>query len=322
MSESEGGRELAYFAGVDVGGTKIAIGIGDESGKILREDRLITADIIDDGGRALDAIAKKIAELCQQSGIELKNLSSIGVGSPGPLNGGKLLKTANLPQWEGLDLEAGLMSRCGVPAFVENDATAAAMGEWLYGAGKGLTHMLFVTVSTGIGAGIVVNGQRDGGIQGNAGEFGHIVMKPDGFLCRCGKHGCLETLASGTAIARVAKEQAQNSPYLRNIKDVDAAAVFDGYAEQDAICQDVLEQASHYLGLGLSYLVNLFNPQMIILGGGVIANHHEWLKSITANTKKYSMDAMYQAVTIAPAQLGANSGLQGALAAGVMGQTR
>jgi glucokinase len=106
------------------------------------------------------------------------------------------------------------------------------------------------------------------------------------------------------------------------LKNVDAASVFAGAAQNDEICQSVLDNASHYLGLGLAYLVNLFNPQMIVLGGGVIANHHEWLDSIRANTKKFSMDAMYGAVTIAPATLGTNSGLQGALAAGVMGQTR
>ncbi|AUW94096.1 ROK family protein [Sulfobacillus sp. hq2] len=313
---------MDYFAGVDIGGTKIAVGIGDASGRILLESQLVTADL-PGGGEALDAITAEIDALCQRLGIERAQLRAIGVGSPGPLNGGKLFKTANLPaEWEGLDIEGGLRLRSGILTVVENDATAAAMGEWLYGAGKGLKHMVYVTISTGIGAGMVVNGMRDAGVQGNAGEFGHIVMKPDGPLCRCGKHGCLETLASGTAIARMAAERLADSPFLQQSQTIDAALVFSGANAQDATCQSILDTASFYLGLGLSYLVNLYNPEMIVLGGGVMANHHEWIQSIHDNTQRFSMDAMFPAVRIVPAQLGTASGMQGALAAAVMGQTR
>ncbi len=312
---------MDYFAGVDIGGTKIAVGIGDASGSIIVESQLVTAEIAE-GGQALDAITDQINQLCQKIGITRQQLRAIGVGSPGPLDGGKLLKTANLPeQWDGLDIEGGLELRSGVLTVVENDATAAAMGEWLYGAGKGLRHMVYVTVSTGIGAGMVVNGMRDAGIQGNAGEFGHLVMKTDGPLCRCGKHGCLETLSSGTAIARMATERVADSPFLQAASALDSASVFAGAYANDPTCQSILESAAFYLGLGLSYLVNLYNPQMIVLGGGVMAHHHEWIAAIRENTKRFSMDAMYPAVQIVPAQLGTASGVQGALAAAVMGQT-
>ncbi|SMC01864.1 glucokinase [Sulfobacillus thermosulfidooxidans DSM 9293] len=310
---------MAYFAGVDIGGTKIAIGIGTETGKILFESRLVTADW-HSGSDALDAIAQEIQHLCHQAHIALESISCVGVGSPGPLDGGKLLKTANLPSWEGLDLQAGLTLRTGRPTAVENDATAAAIGEWLFGAGQGLQHFVYVTVSTGIGAGIVANGSRYAGIQGNAGELGHIVLKPDGPLCRCGRHGCLETLASGTAIQKAALEQANHSRYLKSLSVINTSAVFEGARQGDETCQSILFEAGKYLGLGLSYLVNLFNPQAIILGGGVVVNQPQWLDTIKTFTADYSMKELFQAVSINLAQLGKDSGLQGALATAITSQ--
>lgn len=310
---------MAYYAGVDIGGTKIAVGIGTETGEILGEGRLVTEEF-KDGSKGLDAIAAEIEKICHQLGLNMNSLSRIGVGSPGPLDGGKLLKTANLPTWEGLDLSAGLQLRTGRAVAVENDATAAAIGEWIFGAGKGLKHFVYVTVSTGVGSGIVVNGARYAGIQGNAGEIGHLVMKPEGRLCRCGRRGCLETLASGTAIQRSAMEQAEASPYLKALATVDAQAVFAGALKGDATCQSIVQEAAQYLGLGLSYLVNLFNPQAIILGGGVIVNQPEWLDMVIPFVADYSMADLFHPVHIALAQLGADSGLQGALATAVTSQ--
>ena len=310
---------MAYYAGVDIGGTKIAIGIGTESGEILGEGRLMTADF-KDGGKGLDAIAGEIEKLCHQIGISMESLARIGVGSPGPLDGGKLLKTANLPTWEGVDLSTGLKVRTGRMTAVENDATAAAIGEWLFGAGKGLKHFVYVTVSTGVGSGIVVNGSRYAGVQGNAGEIGHLVMKPDGRLCRCGRRGCLETLVSGTAIQRTAVEQAEASPYLKTLAAIEAQDVFAGALNGDGTCRAIMQDAAQYLGLGLSYLVNLFNPQAIILGGGVIVNQPEWLDMIIPFVADYSMTDLYHPVHITLAQLGQDSGLQGALATAISSQ--
>jgi glucokinase len=319
VNPNEGGFLLAYYAGVDIGGTKIAVGIGRETGDILGEGRLMTSEFTD-GDKGLDAIAGEIKELCDKLGISMDSLSRIGVGSPGPLDGGKLLKTANLPTWEGVDLSAGLKLRTGRPTAVENDATAAAIGEWQFGAGKGLQHFVYVTVSTGVGSGIVVNGSRYAGIQGNAGEIGHMVMKPQGSVCRCGRRGCLETLASGTAIQQRAMERAESSPYLKTMATIEAQDVFAGAVKGDLTCQSIIREASQYLGLGLSYLVNLFNPQALILGGGVMVNQPEWLNIIIPFVAEYSMADLFQPVNIALAQLGTDSGLLGAIATAVTSQ--
>lgn len=310
---------MAYFAGVDIGGTKIAVGIGLETGHILAESRLVTSDF-QSGSDALDAIGMEIDKLCRQANISIEAVAGVGVGSPGPLDGGKLLKTANLPTWEGVDLEAGLRLRTGRPTAVENDATAAAIGEWLFGAGQGLQHFVYVTVSTGVGAGIVANGKRYAGVQGNAGELGHLVMVPDGLLCRCGRHGCLETLASGTAIQKSASAQQDRSPYLGSLSDIETSRVFEGASQGDLTCQAIILDAAKYLGLGLSYLVNLFNPQALVLGGGVIVNQPEWLGTIRDFTASYSVKAMFQPVDIILAKLGKDSGLQGALATAITSQ--
>ena len=309
---------MANFAGVDIGGTKIIVAIGDETGRLSSRTRLATAQFTH-GPDALDAIADAIQALSEEAGIPMNSLTAIGIGCPGPLKAGQLLKTANRPTWEGLDIENGLHMRCGLPTFVENDATAAAIAESLYGAGKGAPEMIYVTVSTGIGAGIVVNGHRHAGVHGNAGELGHIVINPEGVLCSCGHYGCLETLASGTAIARMAQEQQQASPVLRQVDTVDASVVFAGALQGDSVCQAILQTAAQYLGLGLSYLVNLYNPQVIVLGGGVIVHHHEWLEAIRHATEQFSLAPLFHAVTIVPARLGADSGIQGAIAAAVSG---
>ncbi len=304
---------MAYFAGVDIGGTKIAVGLGTENGKILLEERFPTAEV-ERGDEGLTRIAAVVRELCDRQQIAVRDLAAVGVGSPGPLDHGTLLRTANLPLWEGINLSAGLHNLLQIPCRVENDATAAGMGEWMFGAGRGVNDMVYVTVSTGIGAGFIANGQLYGGEQGNAGELGHVVMEPGGPLCHCGNRGCLETLASGTAIARIGQEQKENSPYLRAVDRVDAPTVFAGARAKDDVCQKIIDDMARNLGRGLSFLVNLQNPARIVLGGGVMENGDMLLPMVIKYTENYSMPALFKAADIVLAGLGQDSGLAGALA--------
>jgi len=235
------------------------------------------------------------------------------------LDGSVLLDTSNLHGWKGLDWEQGLKTRVGLPVSVQNDATAAGLGEWLYGSGRGTKNCLYVTVSTGIGAGIIIDGALYRGSRGNAGEFGHVVMKPDGVLCSAGHRGCLESMASGTAITRMGKERREESVYLRGLEGVETKDVFDGYQRGDAVCVDIIDYAADALGLGLSYLINLFNPEKIILGGGVATHVPESYHSrVWAATERWSLAALVKVASLVRAELGEESGLMGALAVAVM----
>lgn len=315
---------MAYFAGVDIGGTKIAVGIGNTEGKILRETRFPT-DEVPRGEDGLNRIAEAVRSLCTDKGpgpeLRSADIAAVGIGSPGPLDRGTLLKTANLPGWEGINLASGLQTRLDVPCRVENDATAAGMGEWMFGAGRGTSHMAYVTVSTGIGSGIIVNGQLYSGGRGNAGELGHMVVIPDGPPCHCGQQGCLETLASGTALARIATERRDQSPYLKRQDMIEAPTVFAGAKAGDKVCQSMIQDMTRYLGQGLSFLVNLLNPERIVLGGGVMANGDMLLPLILQHTESFSMPALYSTTEIVLAGLGQDSGLAGALAVALVART-
>ena len=196
--------------GVDIGGTKIAIGLATDEGKLLDQDRFLVIDTKTPEA-ALDRVAEIGGDLLRR---HQQTLTWVGIGSPGPFHDGRLAAPANLPGWDGIDLSKSLEARLGKPASLQNDATAAAIGEWMFGNGRGSRHVAYITVSTGVGAGLVLNGSAYGGPHGNAAEIGHIVIDPQGPQCNCGLRGCLEALASGTAIGKLGRERAQQSLYL------------------------------------------------------------------------------------------------------------
>lgn len=300
--------------GIDIGGTKIALGIGDETGRVMAEDQIWTRDV-PDPREALDAMGDLAKKVLHQADVSCKEIQAIGVGSPGPLDGGTVLGTSNLAGWHGTDLAEGLSTRLGRPTYVENDATAAGLGEWLFGAGRGSRDMVYVTVSTGIGAGIVAGGAVVSGSHGNAGELGHIVIEPDGPSCPAGHRGCLESLSSGTAIARMGRERQKMSAFLAQRPEIQTKDVFDGAAAGDLVCQDIVARAADTLGRGLSYLVNLCNPELMVLGGGVMTHADAiYRDAVTRALALYSLPDLFPSMTIVPAQLGGEAGLVGALA--------
>lgn len=308
---------MKKYVAVDVGGTKIAVGVGEESGRFLGTS-VFSTDTKWSQDAVLDRIAETVDQLVSETGLEHADLVRLGLGSPGPLDGPRLLETSNLHNWMGLNWETGLESRLNLPVSVQNDATAAGLGEWMYGAGRGTNDCIYVTVSTGIGAGIVAGGRLYAGARGNAGEFGHIVMNPTGPECPAGHQGCLESLASGTAIRRQGQAQQSASAYLGGLDAVETKDVFDGYEAGDPVCRAIVEAAADQLGLGLSYLIDLFNPEKIILGGGV-ATHApaSYRERLWHAATRWSLKTMAGVVELVPAQLGGDSGLKGALAAAV-----
>ncbi len=309
---------MEVYAAIDVGGTKIAVGIGTDDGE-LKSTEVMETDPNWAKDEVLDRVAGAVVKVRQEANVSNQDLVRVGLGTPGPLDGPVLLEASNLHNWRGLNWQAGLESRLHIPVAVENDATAAGIGEWMYGAGRGTNQCVYVTVSTGIGAGIVVNGQRYSGARGNAGEFGHLVMRPDGLSCPAGHRGCLETLASGTAIQRAGRERQSQSPYLMTLNQVETRDVFSGYEAGDGVCAAIIDEAADWLALGLSYLVDLFNPEIIVIGGGVGTHAPtDYRERLGNGIRRWALPALGEIVRLVPAQLGQDSGLMGALALAVM----
>ena len=303
--------------GVDIGGTKIAIGLASESGKLIEQDRFLVAET-----KTPEATLDRVAEIGKRLGTKHgQDITRIGIGSPGPFHNGRLAQPANLPGWDGIALAESLSARLDRPAYLQNDGNAAAVGEWMFGQGKNSQDMAYITVSTGVGAGLVLNGAPYGGPHGNAAEIGHIVIDPAGPRCNCGLTGCLEAVASGTAMGRIGRERASASAYLRSLDpaDIGAKDVIRGWQQQDPVSSEIVEQIAQYLGHGLGILVNLVNPERIVLGGGVMNAGLPFLARITHWTEFYSMPTLYHETELFLSSLGDDTGLIGAIAVAIIG---
>jgi len=244
----------------------------------------------------------------------------VGVAAPGPLdpNTGVVLNAPNLPGWINVPLRGWLQDALGVPVRIGNDANLAALGEWRYGAGQGVNHLIYLAISTGIGGGVISDGHLIVGWRGLGVEPGHMPMVEDGPLCGCGKRGHLEALASGTAIARRAAEllaEGQPSSLLQHgSSPIDAEAVSKAAEGGDALGQRVLREAGETLGRALAGLVHIFNPQRIILGGGVARAGDIFWEPIRRTLQAEVMNAKFlEGVDLVPAALGDDAGLVGAL---------
>ena len=320
-----------YTIGVDLGGTNLRIAAYSDSRGIFDQIHLPTRL---QAGR--DAVVRDMCGAIQQL-IDRHSrpaLAGIGVGSPGPIElpEGRLRNLPNLPGWEGLELRTSIQSILGTPVIVENDANLAALAECLFGKGKslGVDSLCMLTLGTGVGNGIILNGKVFDGMNGMAGEAGHATIWPDGHVCGCGSHGCLEQYASATAVRRLALEAiAQgNAPGLSALqkknpeftsRDLDELA-----RAGDADAQKVFDLVGRSLGLGLAALVNTLNLPLYVIGGGVAqawdlfsAKMFEELRhrSYVYRFTDGSVDAQghRSAKTyIEPAQLGAESGILGA----------
>ncbi|MGE3270942.1 MAG: ROK family protein [Chloroflexota bacterium] len=266
----------APVIGIDLGGTKIRAVVTRADGEILGEDVRPT-DAETGQAAVIERLVASAHAAVVASGLTASTIVAVGVTAPGTVDfhTGILHQPPNLPGWDAVPLAKILTERIGLPAFLENDANAAAYGEWRHGAGMGLQHMIYLTVSTGIGGGLILNGGLYRGADGAAGELGHMTVDVNGPPHNCGMVGCLEVMASGTAIARQAQEavEAGRSPELARLAGIHGeltAAEVDLAADAgDPAAQEILARASGYLGVGLANYINIFNPEAIVIGGGV-----------------------------------------------------
>jgi len=282
---------------VDIGGTKIAVGMVNAEGNILAHTESPTAP--EHGPQAgLASIVEMLQDVKQRAG---GNLEGVGIGCTGPVNPltGELERVEFLPEWEGLNLVAEIKKNFGVTAALENDADAAALGEFAWGAGRGTRRFIYVTVSTGIGGGIVFDGQLYRGVDGAHPELGHHVIDPSGPKCFCGARGCWESLASGPALAARGGQAT-------------ARAVCEAAERGDSVARAVVEAEARYLGMGLANLVTLFVPDVIALGGGVMQSRHLFWREIERTIQENCGLVPFEKTRLVPAQLAGNVGLAGA----------
>ena len=299
--------------GVDVGGTKIAAGVVTPEGELLAEARYPTVATKE---QLLSSIARAIVDV--KDGFEV---GGVCLAVPGSILAAenKVIDSPNLHAIEGIPLKDELEERTGLPTTVENDANAAAWGEFRFGAGSEIDHLVFLTLGTGVGGGVITHGVLLKGAQGAGGELGHVTIQATGPRCGCGNRGCLEALASGTAIGRRAREVANEKPdsalgRLAVERKVLGEDVTELAHEGDEAARSVLEEAGTWLGIGLAGFVNIFNPEVIAIGGGVSKAGDLILDAARREVHLRARSPARDLVEIKEATLGAESGILGGAA--------
>ena len=270
--------------GIDVGGTKV-LGVAlDAAGEVIADVRRPTPRAVDVGDRSIDALLATIAEVS----AELGSAGALGVGVPGLVTRTGVLRAApNLDGVADVDVAGRLGELTGLDVYVDNDATCATVAEWQLGAGAGTSDMMLVTLGTGIGGGVVANGALQRGVNGFAGELGHMVVHPDGPRCPCGRRGCWERYASGSGLAMLAREAAvaRRLEHVVELAGGDPQAVRGEHVQDAARAGDadalaVIDDFARWVALGLSNLTNALDPEMFVLGGGLAAGADLYLRPI------------------------------------------
>ena len=309
-------RSKGPVVAVDLGGTKYIAAVIGPRGKML--SRVYCPTLSHEGhARIIDRLAASIKEAVKEAGFKLRDMAGMGVAAAGiiDINRGLITEAPNLPQWRNIPLRDLLKDEFKIPVFVLNDASAAALGEHRLGAGRDLDNLIYMTVSTGIGGGMIINGELYNGTDGSAAEVGHMIIQVDGPLCHCGHYGCLEAMASGTAIARMAEDRLRSgweSILSKSRRKITAEDVAAAVKKGDVLACQVIDDAAGYLGIGMAGLVNLFNPQMIVVGGGVSALGERLLRPARKSMKQHAFKLPAGTVRVVRSALGADSGLMGA----------
>ncbi|MFQ6066163.1 MAG: ROK family protein [bacterium] len=314
-----------YIVGVDLGGTNIV------SLLVGSEERIVAKDI-----RATLAREGKEKTLCQivssvravlekgeLQGISSASIEGVGVGSPGPLNTKKgiIHFAPNLPGWNNVPLVSILEDQLKLPIFLENDANAAALAEWWIGVGKKVDNLVLLTLGTGIGGGIIIGGEVLHGAWDTAAEIGHMIIHEGGLVCGCGKRGCLEAYASATGVIKrtVSLIKEGRKTLLRQLvhgrlENITCELVYRAAEREDELSQEIAQETARYLGIGIASLVNIINPEMVILSGGMTAAGDLLFEPVRKYARKYALEVAIRGVRIVPAKLGENTGALGAAA--------
>jgi glucokinase-like ROK family protein len=261
-----------------------------------------------------------LREILAQVNLQVTDLTSVGMGVPGPVvaEAGLVAAPPIMPGWDNFPIRETLQKLWGCPVTLGNDAELGAIGEWAFGAGRGERHLAYIKVGTGIGAGLLLDGRIYRGATGSAGEIGHITIHENGPLCSCGNRGCLEALAGGLAIARKARAAARSNPRsqlasMEPAEKLTAREVVAAARMGDLVAQKIITEAGTHLGTAIASLVNIFNPSMVVVGGGVAQMGDLLLDPIRAIVRERSLRSASQVVRINAALLGRRSSSMGAV---------
>lgn len=305
---------------VDLGGTKIIIAVISHQGEIIARQNYNT--LADEGPQAvINRIFSGIEEVLGQNNLKPSQLSAISIAAAGiiDIKNGVITDAPNLPGWHNIPLRSVVEEKFKLTTFLINDADAAALGEHRFGAGKGLNNLILLTLGTGVGGGIIINGKLYLGSSGSAAEIGHMIIDVNGPRCQCGKNGCLEAFVSGSAIAAEAKSrisQGGKSSLIEmadgKIEDITAEKVYLAAEKGDSLASEVISRAAYFLGIGVVNLVNILNPEMVIIGGSVAGMGDILLGPVRQVVKEKAFPLLSQAVKIVPARLGNDAGIFGA----------
>lgn len=293
---------MAVFAGFDLGGTHLKFGLTDASGNIIFDSKTATPPTM----KELLQLLKKLWNDIKRK--DKRKVEAIGYGFPGifSLDQHRILQSPNYAELDNFDLVPALSEFIEVPFWINNDANMAAFGEYKRGAGQGAQSLIFLTIGTGLGAGIILDGKLWRGKCGYAGELGHVTVNPEGEMCNCGGQGCLETEVSAPKIVR-------NYNKIRNKDEkISAKEVFDRAKKGETAAREAFAQAGYFLGIGLGIAMNLLNPDKILLGGAVMAAGDLLLSPALEEVKKRAYKASYQCCKIEKASLGNKAGFLGA----------
>lgn len=310
---------MKYFVGIDIGGTNSKIGILNEKGDLLTNTSIKTESIkgVD---FSLNKIWNTVLEMAQENSIDFKNIEGIGMGIPGPVINQEIVGFfANFPWKRNINISKKMENISKVKTKLDNDVNVIALGETIFGAGKGFSKSVTIALGTGIGGGIFIDGKLISGANGVGGEIGHMKLVQNGKLCGCGQKGCFEAYASATGIIREAisrlminKNNGLYEAIHGDLNKLEAKHIFDEAKKGDKFSLDIVDYVSEYLAMGIGNVLNLINPEVIILSGGVALAGDILLDSVREKLKKYTLDNALVDLQIKIGELGNNAGIMGA----------
>jgi glucokinase len=302
--------------GVDLGGTNTRTALVARNGDILekqKEETLAT----EGHERVIAKLIRNIDRQRAKAGQYGREVAAVGVGAPGVIHEqtGVVVKSPNFPDWNDLPLKKTLERSLNLPVFIENDANAAALGEQWRGAAKNIRSMIFLTLGTGVGGGIVLDGRIWHGADGMAGEVGHMTIVPEGRKCGCGNSGCLEMYASSRGIVMTFKEMCAGKRLdADNRQELTSARIYQAARGGDTTARRVMQEMGRYLGIGIANLINIFNPEMVVIGGGVKDAWDLFIDATREEVRKRAFAYTAERTKIVPSLLGDDAGMVGAAA--------
>jgi len=308
-----------YIVGVDLGGTNVRAAVTTRDGRIIGEGR--ESSLASEGvDVTIGQIIKSIRSAVKSAGVELSEVAGIGMGVPGWHNSkeGITMWSPNFKDWHGVQLLAPIKQDLGLPAFMGNDVNVAALGEFKFGAGKDVNTLVMLTLGTGIGGGIIIDGKLWVGANDGAAEIGHTIVLPDGPLCSCNRRGCLESLASRDAIIKRAARKIQQGRPSMLIRDEDwllwsitPADIAKAADAGDEVAIETMAETGYYVGVGIANAINLINPEMVIIGGGIARAGAVLWDPLLRTVNALALAQSRKVCRVVPAELGDDAGIMG-----------